>query len=324
MHPNSRSLCLAVLLAASGIATLASAQDFPAKPVRIVVPFGAGSGLDTVTRFVADRLSKEWGQSVVVENRPGATGVIGTEAVFKAPADGYTLLATTQSHYTGASLVSKLAYDPVKDFTPVVRISGANLAIVAATGSPVSSIQALVTEARARPSTLTYATLGAGSTAHMAGALLNMAGGISVTPVHYKETSQAMADTMSGTVSINFVAIPTASAQIKVGRLRPIAVTGPARARALPDVPTVSEAGIPGYEFVAWHGFFARAGTPPGVVRRVADDVMKMGAIPEFAALLQAQGLDLNLKGPAELAAQLPVEAQRLFKIMADAGVKGD
>lgn len=324
MRPYFRYLPAVAFLAASSFTHVVCAQDFPAKPVRIIVPFGAGSGLDTVSRFVADRLSKEWGQSVLVENRPGATGVIGTEAVFRAPADGYTILATTQSHYTGASLVSKLAYDPVKDFTPVVRISGANLAMVAATGSPVSSIQALVAEAKARPDTLTYATLGAGSTAHMAGALLNMVGGIQVTPVHYKETSQAMADTMSGTVSINFVAIPTASAQIKVGRLKPIAVTGPTRAKALPDVPTVSEAGVPGYEFVAWHGFFARASTPAGVVRKISDDVMKIGAIPEFAALLQAQGLDLALKGPAELSAQLPVEAQRLFKIMSDAGVKRD
>ena len=320
---NTRPIRLAAaLLSGLLLSAPAGAQEFPTKPVRIVVPFGAGSGLDIVMRFVADRMAKEWSQPVIVENRPGATGVIGTEQVYRAPADGYTLLATTQSLYTGASLVSKLAYDPVKDFTPVARISSANLAMVVATSSPIASIQSLVNEAKAKPTVLTYATLGAGSTAHLAGALFNLVGGISVTAVHYKETSQAMADTMSGTVSMNFVAIPTASAQIKVGRLKPVAVTGPSRSKALPDVPTVAEAGVPGYEFVAWHGLFARASTPPALVRKIAEDVMKVGSIPEFSALLQAQGLDPNLKGPAELAVQIPQEAQRLSKIMADAGVK--
>lgn len=314
-------LNVGVALAIHG--TAANAQEYPQRQVQVIVPFGASSGLDVVTRFVVDRLTREWNSPMVVENRPGGGGVMGTEVVARAKPDGHTLLATTQTLYTNASLYKTLPYDAAK-FIPVVRITAVPLVIVSAPTASFDNIKGLVAEAKANPQKLSYASLGSGSTAHMAGALLNSLAGTQMLHVPYKESSQAITDTMRGEVSLNFVAIPTAAAQLRAGRLKALAVTGTKRSAALPDVPTVAESGIPGYEFVAWHGLLAPAGTPPAVIEKISSSVLKIARAPEFQAILQSQGLELALDSASDFSAKLPAELVHWAKVVAATGVKLD
>ncbi len=315
------AILLNVGIASAILGTAAIAQDYPQRQVQVIVPFGVSSGLDIVTRFVADRLSREWSSAVVVENRPGGGGVAGTDIVARAKPDGYTLLATTQTLYTNASLYKTQPYDASK-FVPIARITAVPLVIVAGPTVPFDNIKGLVAEAKANPGRLSYASLGSGSTAHMAGALLNSLAGTQMLHVPYKESSTALTDTMRGEVSINFVAIPTAAAQIRGGKLKAIAVTGTKRTAALPDVPTVAESGIAGYEFVAWHGLLAPPGTPPAVVEKISSSVLKVARAPEFLAILQSQGLELSLDGASDFSAKLPTELVYWAKVVAATGVK--
>jgi len=310
-------------LALSAVGHVANAQDYPQRPVQVIVPFGAGTGLDTVARFVADRLAREWNVGVVVQNRPGSSGIIGTDAVARAKADGYTLLATTQVHYTNGNLYKTLPYDPTL-FVPVARITAAQLVMIAAPGAGFDSVQGLIAEAKAYPQKVSYASLGSGSTAHMAGALFNLLAGTQILHVPYKEASQALSDTMRGDVSVNFVAIPTAAAQLKAGKLKAIGVTGRKRSTVLPNVPTVAESGLPGYELVAWHGLLAPAGTPPAIVEKISSSVLRIAQAPEFQAVLQSQGLDLVLEGASEFSDKLPAELKRWAHVIASTGVKLD
>lgn len=312
-------LNVSIALAVHG--TAVTAEEYPQRQVQVIVPFGASSGLDVVTRFVADRLAREWNSTLVVENRPGGGGVMGTEIVARAKPDGYTLLATTQTLYTNASLYKTQPYDASK-FIPVARITAVPLVIVAGPNARFDNIKGLIAEAKANPGKLSYASLGSGSTAHMAGALLNSLAGTQMLHVPYKESSQGVTDTMRGEVSLNFVAIPTAAAQIRAGKLKAIAVTGTKRTTALPDVPTVAESGIPGYEFVAWHGLLAPPGTPPAVVERISASVLKVARTPEFHTLLQNQGFELNLDGASDFSAKLPAELVYWAKVVAATGVK--
>ncbi len=324
-HPTRRSVLLAATsLALAGAAPAAwAADDYPSKPIRIVVPYGAGTGLDVLTRSISIKLGEELKTSIVVENLAGSNGIIGTSAVVRAPADGYTLLATTQSHYTAGMMYSNMPYDPNK-FIPVARFGQAQLVVVAANGSLFSSAQTLVAEAKKAPNRLSFASLGSGSSAHMAGALFNSIAGTQMLHVPYKEASQALTDTMRGEPSINFVAMPTAAAQINAGRLKAIAVTGNVRSASLPEVPTLMESGFQGYEFAAWYAFLAPEGTPAAVVQKVSAAVSKITSSPEFVASLVRMGLDPMPDNAREMAAKLPAENARWQKIVSLTNAKVD
>lgn len=324
-HSTRRSVLLAAAsLALAGAAPAAlAADDYPSKPIRIVVPYGAGTGLDVLTRSISIKLGEELKTSIVVENLAGSNGIIGTSAVVRARADGYTLLATTQSHYTAGMMYSNMPYDPNK-FIPVARFGQAQLVVVAANGSSFSSVQTLVAEAKKAPNKLSFASLGSGSSAHMAGALFNSIAGTQMVHVPYKEASQALTDTIRGEPSINFVAMPTAAAQINAGKLKAIAVTGNVRSASLPEVPTLMESGFQGYEFAAWYAFLAPEGTPASVVQRVSAAVSKITSSPEFVASLVHMGLDPMPDNAREMAAKLPAENARWQKIVSLTNAKVD
>jgi tripartite-type tricarboxylate transporter receptor subunit TctC len=325
----SYSMRRSVLLAIAGIAlagatTAAFADDaYPSKPIRIVVPYGAGTGLDVLTRSILIKLGEELKTSLQVENLAGSNGIIGTTAVVRAPADGYTLLATTQSHYTAGMMYNNMPYDPNK-FIPVARFGQAQLVVVTANTSSFSNAQTLVAEAKKSPNKLSFASLGSGSSAHMAGALFNSIAGTQLIHVPYKEASQALTDTIRGEPSINFVAMPTAASQIKAGRLKAIAVTGAKRSASLPDVPTLGESGLAGYDMVAWYAFLAPEGTPSAVVQKISAAVSKITSSSEYAASLVRMGLDPMPDNARGMADKLPAENARWQKIVLLTNAKVD
>lgn len=303
--------------------TSALAQDYPQKPIRIVIPYGAGTGLDVLVRSMTEKLGAELKTTLVVENIPGSNGIIGTQAVQRAPADGYTLLASTQSHYTSGLMYKNMPYDPQR-FIPVARFGSAQLVLVTSPTNRFSSLQMLTAEAREKPNQLSFASLGSGSSAHMAGALFANMAGIQLMHVPYKEASQALTDTMRGEPTVNLVALPTAATQMAAGKLRALAVTGSRRSNSLADIPTVQESGVAGYEFVAWYGLFAAEGTPPQVVQKVSAAVVKVASTPEFNAALEKLGLDPMLDDAREFGMKLPAELSRWQKIIQLTGVKVD
>ncbi|MBK0392559.1 tripartite tricarboxylate transporter substrate binding protein [Ramlibacter algicola] len=310
-----RALLLAATSLALAAGQVAAADDYPSRPVRIVVPYGAGTGLDVLTRALMIKVGEELKTTLTVENLAGSNGIIGTQGVARAPADGYTLLATTQSHYTSGLMYTNLPYDPFK-FIPVARFGQAQLVVVSSPTASFATVQQLVAEAKKQPGKLSFASLGSGSSAHMAGALFNSLAGIDLMHVPYKEASQALTDTIRGEPSINFVAMPTAASQIKAGKLRALAVTGARRSGSLPDVPTVAESGVPDYDMVAWYALLAPEGTPPAVVQKLSAAVSKVTGTAEFRAMLARMGMDPMPDDAKEFAAKLPAEVARWRQVV--------
>lgn len=315
----ARALCAIAM--AAGLAPPASAQEYPSRPVRMIVSFGAGAGLDVVTRHIADRLSHEWKSGVVVENRAGASGAIAAKAVATANPDGYTLLATSQVHYTNALLYKNLPYE-LSSFAPVARIGGTQLVLVVPANSKFDRLPALLTYAKANPKDISYASLGNGSSAHMAGSLLSSMAGVELLHVPYKEGSQALTQTISGEVAMNVVAITTAMTQVRAGKLKALAVTGATRSSAMPEVPTVAESGLSGYDLVPWYVVLAPAGTPAAIVEKISSSVLKIASTPEFADLLRKQGLELMVDGAKDIAQKLPGEVAKWEKAVESTGVR--
>jgi tripartite-type tricarboxylate transporter receptor subunit TctC len=325
-HPWQFYLTVRKILSGLGLGlccTLVLAQDYPNKPIRVVIPYGAGTGLDVLVRSMTDKLGAELKTTLVVENLPGSNGIIGTQAVQRAPADGYTLLASTQSHYTSGLMYKNMPYDPQR-FVPVARFGSAQLVMVTAPSHRLLTAQMLITEARDKPNLVSFASLGSGSSAHMAGALLANLAGVQLMHVPYKEASQALTDTLRGEPTFNLVALPTAATQMAAGKLRALAVTGNRRSGSLPDIPTLQESGVPGYEFVAWYGLFAAEGTPAAVVQKVSTAVVKVASTPEFKASLDKLGMDAMLDDAREFNAKLPHELNRWQKIIQLTGAKVD
>jgi len=300
----------------------AHAQDYPSKPIRIIVPYGAGTGLDVLVRAgIVQYLTQELNVGIVVENIAGSNGIIGTSTVARAPADGYTLLTTTQAHYVSSMMYPNLPYDPAR-FMPVARFGATQLVVVASANSSFSDARSFIAEARKNPKKLSFASLGSGSSAHMAGALFNSLAGIELLHVPYKDASQALTDTMRGEPSINFVALPTAAAQIKAGKLKAIAVTGATRSASLPDVPTLAESGVDGYDVTPWYALLAPEGTPSAVVEKLSASIMKIVATPEFRAVLNRMGMEPMPNSANEFTARLPAETARWQKIVSLTKVK--
>ena len=310
----------AVLLALPGAAM---AQQYPAKPVRIVVPFAPGGGSDFIARFMAQRLTEGFGQQVIVENKPGAGGVLGIEAGIRSPADGYTLTLIASS-YTVNPSVYKLRFDPVSDITPIVQMSQGPLVAVVRPSLPVKTTKDLIALAKSKPGQINFASSGQGSVIHLATELFDSMAGIKMNHIPYKGTGPALTDTLGGQTDVFFSSTATAMPHIQAGKLRAIAVTTAKRIPALPEVPTIAESGVPGYEVVLWHGLIGPKGLPRAVVDRVNGEVMKALKLPATAEQLQSDGVAPAGGTPEQFLAQIKKEIELWKKVASAAGVKAE
>ena len=302
----------------------ALAADFPdGKPIRIVVATGVGSGSDLTARQIATGLGKELGAAVIIDNKTGAGGVIGTDFVAKAAPDGYTLLGTYAQHYTN-QLVQKTPYDAVKDFEPIARIANSALAISVAANSPYKTLKEVIDAAKKQPGMITYGSSGNGTTSHMAAALFEHIAGVKLTHVPYKAPGQVALDAAAGQIDLSFNGMSSVLPLIKGGRLRPLAVTTAQRSQSLPDVPTVAELGYPGYEAASPIWIFAPRGTPVAIVNKLSDAVVRQAQSQGFKDLCLNQGLEVDIQTAAVAKAAGPGELEKWRKLMSVAGVKAE
>jgi tripartite-type tricarboxylate transporter receptor subunit TctC len=320
----SRKLLLAFGVLAVAVAPAALAQAWPAKPVKIVVPFSTGTAADIAARQLATRLADAWGQGVVVENVMGAGGNIGAVTVAKAAPDGYTLLMAGINNVINPSLYADAGYDMARDFKPIARIAIAPLAFVANPAFPPSSVTELVALARAKPKTVLYGSGGNGSVTHLVFELLKTKTTIEMTHVPYKGIAQMMTDILGNQIPLGAPAAASALPQLKSGKLKVLAVTSAKRSTQLPDVPTVSESGIPDFDVSAWNGLVAPARTPDEVVAKVYGDVAKVAQTKEFVEAMQKAGLETDPMTPAEFRAFIAAELAKWSKLVKDSGAKLD
>ena len=313
-----RTLALCCLLAVS---TLVQAQSYPSRPVRLVVPLSPGGFADTPTRMLAPRLSEQLGRQFFVENKPGAGGTIGADFVAKSAPDGYTLLVTGTPHVISAHLYKKLPYDALRDFTHIALIaSGPYALVVNPQKLPVSSVNELITAARAQPGKIDFASSGNGSAQHLVGALFNSMAGIDLNHVPYKGSGPAMQDLIAGQVGVSFAGVPNVLGHVRSGRLRALGVTTAKRWSELPDVPTLAEAGVPGYEATLWLNVSGPAGMPADIVQRLNNEIAKALKDPEVQNNFRTGGVDAVWMGPQELNAFMRAEYEKWGKVVRDTG----
>ena len=302
----------------------AHAQSYPAKPVRVVIGFAPGSSSDVTARLMSPKLGELLGQPVVVDNRPGAAGNIAAEYVASAPPDGYTLLFPSASIAIGQSYYRKLNYSATRDLAPVsLATSMANLLCVNP-GLPVKSLKELIALAKSRPGEVMYSSAGTGSSDHMSTELLAYMAGLKLRHVPYKGGPQALNDVISGDIAFIITGLPVALPQAKAGKVRALAVTTAARTRAAPEIPTVAESGVPGYEHSLWNGLFAPAGTPPAVVTRLGDDLKRALQTPDIQQRYAAMGIDVVGSSPAEFDRFFRAEVEKWAKVIKATGIQAD
>ncbi|HVE48544.1 MAG TPA: tripartite tricarboxylate transporter substrate binding protein [Casimicrobiaceae bacterium] len=320
----TRRAALAMFLAVATLPTLAHAQGaYPNKPIRVVVPFPAGGATDILARAAGQKMTEAFGQPVVVDNRPGAGGNIGSELVAKAPNDGYTLLmGTVGTHAINASLYSKMPYDHVKDFIPIVLVAGVPNVLVVHPSVPANSVQELIAYGKANPGKLSFASSGSGTSIHLSGELFKVLTGVQMLHVPYKGSAPAVTDLLGGQVQLMFDNLPSALPHIKAGKLKALAVTSMARAPALPDVPTINESGVPGFEASSWFGLLAPAGTSREVVTKVNGEVAKWLATPDGKEKLAAVGANAAGGPPEDFAKHIAAETTKWAKVVKDSGAK--
>ncbi len=312
-------------LALAAFASVTLAQDYPAKPIRLIVPFPPGGGTDIVGRTIAGKLSDTVKWTLVVENKPGAGGNLGVEQAVKAPADGYTLvIGQTSNLAINPTLYPKLPYDPLKDLSPIALVVSAPVVLVVAADSRYKSLSDLVAAAKRDPGAVTFASPGNGTVSHLAGELLQRAAGVKFTHVPYKGASQAMTDLLGGQVQSFLSSVPSALAQIKGGRLRAIAVTSAKRAAELPEVPTIAESGYPGFEANTWYGLLAPAGTPAPVIAKLNTEVNRVLKMPEVRQRLAAEGGEVLGGSPQQFAALLRADHAKWGRVVKESGAKVD
>jgi tripartite-type tricarboxylate transporter receptor subunit TctC len=318
---------LSVRGVAGTLATLAAfgafAQPYPTKPVRLILGFSTGGSTDTGSRLLAQSLTQQFGQTVVVENRTGAGGAIANEMVAKAPPDGYTLLMLSASA-TILPALRKLAYDVVRDYAPVSLVADGPLVLVVHASVPVRTVKELIGLARAKPDVLTYGSNGRGSTAHMSGELFNSLAGTRLLHVPYKGSAEAATATAAGEIDINFPSIPPSMALISTGRLRALAVTSAKRASLIPAVPTISESGLPGYAYGTWFGVVAPARTPADIVTRLHGAISTAMQSAELRDSFTRQGLEPQVTTPEAFGAYIRREVEQNAALILKSGVKGE
>src|SRR5882672_6631095 len=306
------------------LATAGQAQNYPNRTVRLVVPFAAGGSTDIIGRTVAQKLNELWGQPVVVDNRPGGSTVIGTDVVSKSPPDGYTLLVTPAPFTIVPSLATtRLPYDPAKDFEPITLINTTPLVVVVNPGVPAHSIKELIALARARPGSLNFGSSGSGGSNHLAGELFNAMAGVKMVHIPYKGNAPALTDLVGGHVDLVFNGLTSAMPLIKSGKLRALAVTSITRTGSLPDMPTLDELGLKGFQAVAWNGLNAPGRTPKDIIGKINADVLKVVRSPELVERLKAEGSDPVGNSPEQYSTFLRDEIAKWSKVIQFAGVKG-
>ena len=316
---------LLVLIACAFVSASAHGQQFPAKPVRIINPFAPGGATDIIARTMAQKLTEMWGQAVVVENRAGASGAIGVEMVAKSPPDGYTLLIATQTtHAANPALYPKLPYDAAKDFAPLTLAGSTPLALMVKPSLPVSNVKELIEYARKQPGKLVYASGGNGTSQHLTTELMKSMSKTYMLHIPYRGAGPAMTDLLGGQVDLMFDNLPTALPHIKAGKLRGLAVTTAARSPLAPDLPTMAESGLPGFELATWFAFFAPAATPKPIVDKISTDMRRVLAQPDMRERLAAIGVDIRASSPDELAVFQRSEQAKWGKIVKDSGAKVD
>jgi tripartite-type tricarboxylate transporter receptor subunit TctC len=318
------AFALALGVAATALATGTAAQTYPARPVKIIVPFAAGGPADNYARFVAQRLQDALGQSFVIDNRPGGGSVIGTDMAAKSPADGYTLLMMSNTHTVNETLIPNKPFQLMRDFVAVAPINYSDLVLVAHPALPAGNLGELLKQAKARPGKFNYASSGPGTPYHMAGELFKSMAGVSLVHIPYRGSSGARTDVMGGQVDVMFDAVTTMAEQIKAGKVKAIATTGKARSEVLPDVPTLSEAGVPGYEATIWLGLMAPRGTPGAVVERLNEAVSKISSQPEVRQLWTRQGAVPMVMTPDAFDKYIRDDIAKWSRVIKAAGIKAD
>jgi tripartite-type tricarboxylate transporter receptor subunit TctC len=301
-----------------------SRSDFPNRAIRFICPFAPAGGTDITSRAIAQGLNEAWGQPVVVENKAGANGTIGMDIVAKSAPDGYTLGTMSSSHSVNATLQVQHPYDLERDLAPVTQATSQPYVLVVHPAVPARTLRELVAIARRSPATLTYGSSGIGGFSHLAGALFGSMAGVQFTHVPYRGGAPAMADVIGGQVSMLFSTILQSHAHVRAGRLRPLAVTTATRAAALPDVPTMEEAGVPGFVMAGWYGVVARAGTPPPVVDKLNREIVRILQLPQTRDRLAADGSDPLGTSPQQFASHIHSEVQRWRKLVTELGIKAE
>jgi len=319
------ALLIAAASSATAVAANSATAPYPSRPIRLIVPATPGAGTDVIGRTLGQKLAESWSVSVIVDNRPGAAGTLGSALAARAPADGYTLvMGSIGSHGAAKGLYPKLPYDPVRDFSPVVLVARAPSALLVNAGLPAKQVKDLLALARANPGKLLHGSGADGTPAHLASEMFLRMAGVQMLRVPYKGPAQAMTALAMGEVNMGMQGLLTAMPFVKNGRVRLLATTGARRWPELPDVPTIAEAALPGFEFYLWYGVLAPAGTPPGVVAKLNAELARLAALPEVADLLRAQGGELATGSAAEFAAFLQREVARWTRFIAEAGLRGE
>lgn len=325
-HTTRRTLLASLAVAAAGALPLgALAQNFPTKPITIIVPFSAGGTTDILARIVGQGLTTELGQSVVVDNKPGAGGNIGGSLAAKAAADGYTLfMGTVGTHAINQSLYKKMPFDPVKDFAPLSRVATVPNLLVAHPSQPFKTVKEMIAYAKANPGKITFGSPGSGASPHVSGELFKSMTGTDLLHIPYKGSAPAMTDLLGGQTSVMFDNMPSAIQHVRSGKLRPIAVTTAKRSPELPDVPTIAEAGVPGYEATSWFGMFAPAGTPKPVLDKLHAALIKVLNQADVKKKIAEQGGDVVAETPDQFAAFIQAESVKWGKVVKESGATAD
>ena len=323
--PLARAAVVSVLAIAAALgATSASAQEYPTKPVKIIVPFAPGGSADVYGRAVAVHLQEVMKQTFIVENRPGAGSLIGTEAVAKSAPDGYTLLLMSNTHTVNESLFTTKSFDLMRDFVPIAPINYSDLVLVARPGLGANSIADLLKMAKAKPGSLSYASSGPGTPYHMAGELFKSMAGVSILHIPYKGSSNARTDVLGGQVDMMFDAVPTMAEFIRGGKVTALATTGKTRSEVLSNVPTMNEAGVPGYEAVIWLGLMAPKGTPPAIVARLNEEVGKFVSEPQTVQAWAKQGTTPMKMTPTAFSKFMQDDITKWAQVVKVSGAKAD
>jgi tripartite-type tricarboxylate transporter receptor subunit TctC len=321
-RPRAGRLFALALTAASLTPDLAAAQDYPNRTIRIIVPFGAGGPTDVFTRAIGEELRKALGQPVVMENRPGAGSIIGTTEVAKSPADGYTLLMISATQTVVETLNANKSYRLMRDLVPVAAVMNSELVLVVPERSPVNSLAELIALAKANPGKLNYGSSGPGSNYHMAGELIKNLAGLDIVHVPYKGSTGARTDILSGQLDLMFDSVPTMAPTIEAGRVKALGTSGKVRSAALPAVPTIAEAGIPGYDATIWIGVMAPAGTPKEIVALLNREINKILARPEIQESWRRQGANTMAMNPDEFGRYIEAEIARWGKLIRANGIQ--
>ncbi len=324
-HSTFRRGLIAAAAACALLPGLAAAQAFPSKPITIIVPFAAGGTTDILARIIAQGMGAELGQSVVVDNRAGAGGNIGGQVAARAPADGYTLfMGTVGTHAINAALYRKMPFDPVKDFAPLTRVANVPNLLVANPAQPFKTVQELIAYAKANPGKINFGSSGSGSSIHLSGELFKSMAKVDMQHVPYKGSAPAVTDLLGNQIAIMFDNMPSAIQHVRSGKLRAIAVTTARRSPELPDVPTIAESGVPGYEATSWFGMFAPAATPAPVVAQLNATIVKVLAQPDIRKKLAEQGAEAAGETPAQFADFIQKESVKWGKVVRESGASVD